>query len=196
MKHQLFILALLASQLHGQAEPKKPAFRDAATNESLAEKYRETATNGPTKKFKEATGEDASVKNKPGNLLDNSEFITFNGNTTLVPKNAIVQIPAKYKDRINNHKPGSKILSWIDFYTLNRGWISTVEVTLAQAKGQTPISPELMDTLNKKGNLVVAVLKSGPISVRPPKAETEASTEAKAETKTGAETKEPNPKKP
>lgn len=186
MKTQLFILAILASQLHGQAEPKKPAFRDAATSESLTEKYRQTTTNGPTKKFKEATGEDASVKQKVGNLLDNSEFITYNGNTTLVPKNAIVQIPAKYKDRINNHKPGSKILSWADFYTLNRGWISTVEVTLAQAKGETPVSPELMETLNKKGNLVVAVLKNGPISVRPPKAETEVKPEA--------ETKEP--KKP
>lgn len=188
MKHHLFILAILASQLHGQAETKKPAFRDAATSESLVDKYRETSTKGPTKQFKEATGEDASVKNKVGNLLDNSEFITFNGSTTLVPKNALIQIPAKYKDRINNHKPGSKILSWIDFYSLNRGWISTVEVNLAQARGETPIAPELMETLTKNGNLVVAVLKGGPISVRPPKAETEI--------KPAAETKEPNPKKP
>lgn len=184
MKYQLFILAVLASQLHGQAEPNKPAFRDAATNESLTLKYREVANKGPTRKFKEATGEDASVKNRVGNLLENSDFITFNGNTTLVPKNALVQIPAKYKDRVNNHKPGSKILSWIDFYSLNRGWISTVEVSLAQAKGETPVSPELMESLNKSGNLVVAVLKSGPISVRPPKAPTE------------AETKEPKPKTP
>ncbi|MES2980788.1 MAG: hypothetical protein V4727_00615 [Verrucomicrobiota bacterium] len=188
MKHQLFILAILASQLHGQAEPQKPAFRDAATSESLTEKYRETSTKGPAKKFKETTGEDASVKHKVGNLLENSELITFNGNTTLVPKKAIVQIPEKYKDRINAHKPGSKILSWMDFYTLNRGWISTVEVTLAQARGEVPVSPELMETLSKKGNLVVAVLKNGPISVHTPKAE--------AETKPGAETKELNPKKP
>ncbi len=190
MKHQLFILTLLASQLLGQAETKKPAFRDAATNESLTEKYKEASTKGPMKNFQEATGEDASVKNKVGNLLDRSDLITFNGNTTLVPKNALVQIPEKYKDRINNHKPGSKILSWIDFYTLNRGWISTVEVTLAQAKGQTPVSSDLMETLTKKGNLVVGVLKNGPISVNPPKVEAEAETKARTE----AETKESKPK--
>jgi hypothetical protein len=178
MKHHLFILALLVSQLHGQAEPKKPAFRDAATNETLTEKYKEVSTKGPMRKFKEATGEDASVKNKVGNLLENSDFITFNGNTTLVPKNALIQIPEKYKTRINNHKPGSKILSWTDFYSLNRGWISTVEVSLAQAKAEKPISPELLDTLNKKGNLVVAVLKNGPITVLPKKVEAEVKTEA------------------
>ena len=188
MKHHLFILALLVSQLHGQAEPKKPAFRDAATNETLTEKYKEVSTKGPMRKFKEATGEDASVKNKVENLLENSEFITFNGNTTLVPKHALIQIPEKYKARINNHKPGSKILSWTDFYTLNRGWISTVEVNLAEARSEKSISPELMETLNKKGNLVVAVLKNGPISVVPPKPIVE------AEPKTEAETKESKPK--
>ena len=179
MKRHIFILALLVSQLHGQADPKKPAFRDAATNETLTKKYQEVSAKGPMRKFKEATGEDASVKNKVGNLLENSEFISFNGNTTLVPKNALLQIPDRYKTRINNHKPGSKILSWLDFYTLNRGWISTVEVNLAQAKAEKPISPELLDTLSKKGHLVVAVLRNGgPISVRPPKVEAEAKTEA------------------
>lgn len=173
MNYQPFILFLLVTQLHGQAEPKKLPFRDAATNESLTDKFREVSKKGPAKKFKEATGEDASVKNRVGNLLENSEFITFNDNTTLVPKNALVLIPEKYKDRINNHKPGSKILSWVDFFKLNRGWISTVEVTLAQAKGETPISPELLETLSKSGNLVVAVLKNGPISVRPLKGEEE-----------------------
>jgi len=153
MKRHIFILALLVSQLHGQADPKKPVFRDAATNETLTKTYKEVSAKGPMRKFKEATGEDASVKNKVGNLLD--------------------------KTRINNHKPGSKVLSWLDFYTLNRGWISTVEVDLSQAKAEKPISPELLDTLSKKGHLVVAVLRNGgPISVRPPKVEAEVKTEA------------------
>lgn len=179
MKRHIFILALLVSQLHGQADPKKPVFRDAATNETLTKTYKEVSAKGPMRKFKEATGEDASVKNKVGNLLDNSEFITFNGSTTLVPKNALLQIPEKYKTRINNHKPGSKVLSWLDFYTMNRAWISTVEVDLSQAKAEKPISPELLDTLSKKGHLVVAVLRNGgPISVRPPKVEAEVKTEA------------------
>ncbi len=168
--HGIFWI-LLIFPLIGQEEKPKVAFRDAATNESLSKKYQQATKEGPTKKFVKATGEDASVKNKVGNILDSSEFITYNGFTTLVPKNALLQIPKSYADRINNHKQGSKVISWTDFYTRNRGWINTVEVTLAQAKGQTPISPELLETLKKNNNLVVAVLQNGPISVRPPKVE-------------------------
>jgi hypothetical protein len=175
-------LGVLVTQLHGQASREAMPFRDAATNESLTSKYKQVSNEGPTKKFREATGEDASVKNRVGNLLENSDFITFNGNTTLVPKNALIQIPERYADRINNHKQGSKVLSWADFLTLNRGWISTVEVTLAQAKGETPISPELMETLTKNQNLVVAVLQNGPISIRPPKVEAEENSETQPKT--------------
>lgn len=193
MKHHLFILALLVSQLHGQAEPKKPAFRDAATNETLTPKYKEVATKGPLKKFKEATGEDASVKNKVESLLDTSDFITFNGNTTLVPKNSLIQIPEKYKSRINNHKPGSKILTWRDFYTLNRGWITTVEIDLAQARSEKPLNPDLVETLTKKGNVVIAVMKNGPISIVPPKPSAEPATEDEKNEKNASK---PKPKTP
>lgn len=113
----------------------------------------------------------AQVKNNVINLQEKFDFITFNGQTTLVPKTALLQIPEKYKTRVNNHKPGSKILSWKDFYSLNGEWISSVEVTLAQAKAETPISPEVLETLSKNQNLVVAVYKDEPISVRHPKAE-------------------------
>lgn len=179
MKLNGLLLVLLTTPLFGQEAKPKVAFRDAATNESLSKKYQQAAKEGPTKKFVKSTGEDASVKNKVGNLLDNSEFITYNGFTTLVPKNALLQIPKPYADRINNHKKGSKVISWTDFYARNRGWINTVEVTLAQAKGETPISPELLETLKKNNNLVVAVLQNGPISIRPPKVEDESKTQPK-----------------
>ncbi len=173
MKNPAILFLLLVHPLMGEPAQPKPAFRDAATNETLTAEYREVSKKDPMGKFEKTKGEDPSVVNQVGNLLDNSELITFNGNTTLVPKNAIIRIPEKYKSRVNNYKQGSKILSWVDFYRLNRGWISTIEVSFSQAKGLVTVSGKEMDTLNESGNLVVAVLRNGPISVLPLKTDTD-----------------------
>jgi hypothetical protein len=173
MKNPAILFLLLVHPLMGEPAQSKPAFRDAATNETLTAEYREVSKKDPMGKFEKTKGEDPSVVNKVGNLLDNSELITFNGNTTLVPKNAIIRIPEKYKSRVNNYKQGSKILSWVDFYRLNRGWISTIEVSFTQAKGLATVSGKEMDTLEESGNLIVAVLRNGPISVLPLKTDTD-----------------------
>ena len=163
------LTGILAGVLHGQQA--KVAFRDAATNEQLTEKYRAVSLSNPMKHLEPTEGEDPTVKNRVGNLLENSDILSFNGLTTLVPKNALVLVPEKFKAVVNNHQAGSKIVSWLDFYSQNRGWISTVEVTFAQARGEEAVDPETLIALGKTGNLIVAVLKSGPISVMPPKPE-------------------------
>jgi len=172
MKTSVLILTILASQVYGEVVREADVrSSDAATNESLAKKYRAVSLEDPMKKFEATKGEDPSVVNKVGNLLENSELVTFNGQTTLVPKNAIIKIPEKFAGRINKHIEGAKIVGWLDFLSTNRGWITTIEVTLAQAKGEVPVSPDLMETASKSGNLLVAVLQGGPISVIPPKVE-------------------------
>lgn len=176
MNNTFLILSVLTSQLHGEVMRSDGLpFRDAATNESLSKEYRKVSLEDPMKKFEPTKGEDPSVVNHASGLLENSELISFNGETTLVPKHAIIQIPEKFAGRINHHPEGAKIVGWLDFLGRNRGWISTVEVTLAQAKGEIPVAPELMETVTKDGNLVVAVLKGGPISVLPPKPKEETS---------------------
>jgi|AntRauTorckE6833_2_1112554.scaffolds.fasta_scaffold06324_3 hypothetical protein len=175
---------MLAAQLGAETMRNGMPFRDAATSDELMKKYQSVSKENPMKRFTPSTEKGTPAVTKVENLLDKSDVISFNGLTTLVPKRAIIQIPEDYEKRINNHTPGAKIVGWLDFYRLNRGWISTVEVSFAQAKGESPIPPELMKTLSKSGNLVVAVLKTGPISVMPPKVE---ETEA-------AEKSNPNPK--
>lgn len=169
MKTKLLLLTLLLPSM-AAGQDTAAAFRDAATAESLAAKYRQVSLVDPMKAaFPEAEGEDPSVVNRVGNLLESSDVLTFNGQTTLVPKNALVLIPAKLSDRINKHQPGAEIVGWLEFFARNQGWISTVEVTFAQARGDEPVSPETLAQLGKNGNLIVAVLKAGPISVMPPK---------------------------
>ena len=60
-------------------------------------------------------------------------------------------------------------MSWMDFFTLNRGWITTVEVSRVQAEGNEALAEEISTRIGKSTNLVVATYMGGPISVLPPK---------------------------
>ena len=169
MKTRFLTLLLPCITMVAHGQEAKPEFRDAVSHEELVEKRRAMANMNPMASLPADVGEDPTVVNKIGNLLENSDLITYNGLTTLVPKNAIVMIPEKYAAMINKPEPGTQVVSWLDFFSTNRSWISTVEVTFAQAKGDVPVSPEILEHLGKSGNMVVAVLQCGPISVMPPK---------------------------
>lgn len=144
--------------------------RDAVTANDLAKKYEKVHLNNPLKnlKEKEIKGPDPTKTNQPVDILASSDFLSFQGRATLVPKKAILTIPKNYKDRIRL-VPGSKIMTWADFFALNRGWIKTHEVTRAQAEGNEPFDEAVVENLAKSSIVVVATYKGGPISVLPPK---------------------------
>ncbi len=163
----ILFIAACATPLHAEGEPAKPVFRVAATHESLSRKLQVLNANDPMKALEKSEGTDPSKENVPKNLIESSDLISYRGVTTLVPKRAIIQIPEKYKDRINNHTPGNRVVGWLDFYAMNRGWITTVEITRAQAGGGDRLSEGLTDQLSKSRNMIVTVLASGPISYMP-----------------------------
>jgi hypothetical protein len=153
------------------AQQPKPAtgMRDAVTHDQLVLNMRKAAQNDPMRNLKPAAGEDPSLVNQPKDLVAASDIISFGGNTTLVPKRAILAMPKGVADRVK-YQPGTKIISWLDFYTLNRGWITTVEVSRPQAEGNVPLDEKIAQNIAKSSNLVVATYQGGPISVLPPKA--------------------------
>lgn len=142
--------------------------RDAATHEQLSLALRKASQADPMRNLAPAKGEDPSVVNRPKDLLSQSDIISYRGLATLVPKRAILQIPKECADLIKL-APGSKIVSWADFYAANRGWITTIEVSRVQAEGNKPLTEESQKVMSKSRNLVVAVYQGGPISVLPPK---------------------------
>lgn len=154
----------------------EPVMRDVATHDQLVAAMRKAEPGDPMKQLAVAKGgnaavvkgEDPSVVNKPKSLLGESDIISFDGLATLVPKRAILQIPAGYAERIKI-APGVKIVGWADFYALNRGWITTVEVSRVQAEGVQPLAEEIKKQMTKSRNLVVATYQGGPISLLPPK---------------------------
>lgn len=172
----LVLVVSLAGLLPAYAEPEagkvegkdqKPAYRDAQTHDQIVKKLSETNQKNPFAKLSKSEGEDPSLKNRPENLITSSDIISYNGNTTLVPKHAIIQIPEKYKSRINNHVKGNKIISWMDFYALNRGWITTVEVSKEQAEGRKPLAEDVSESFKKNSNMIIATYSTGPISLLP-----------------------------
>jgi hypothetical protein len=158
-------VAVLAMAATGYAAV--PEMRDAATHEQIVLAYRKISQDDPMKNLKPAKGEDPSVVNRPPSLLSSSDIISFGGLATLVPKHAILQVPASCTGRMNI-EPGAKIVSWADFYAANRGWITTVEIAIVQAEGKQALAEETKKMMSKSRNLIVATYQGGPISLLPP----------------------------
>ena len=162
-------LALMTLAASAESEPdSKPQFRNAATHEQLVLALRKADARNPMKKLEPVVTEDPSKVNQPVDLFEQSDIISFRGLATLVPKRAIISAPSNHKERLTL-QPGSKIVGWAEFYALNRGWITTVEVSRRQAEGNSEIAEETRNYIAESRNLVVATMKGGPISVFPPK---------------------------
>jgi hypothetical protein len=50
---------------------------------------------------------------------------------------------------------------------MNKGWITTLEISRAQAEGNAPLPDETHKRLSKCTSLVVCTYKGGPISMLP-----------------------------
>lgn len=163
MKSIFRLSLLLPLALHAQG----PRFRDAATHDELVKTHRQAQQENPMQKLAEPKGPAPSTVEPIPDLISSSDILSFNGLATLVPKRAILNQPSDLASRINNYKQGSRIVGWLDFLQSNRGWITTLEVSRAQAEGTEPIDEEIVENYRKSSNLVVATYKSGPISVMP-----------------------------
>lgn len=114
---------------------------------------------------------------KPVNLLERSEFLSYRGQTTLVPKGALLNVPARYADRVRFSK-GTKIIRWPEFLRGNLSWISTYEVNRRQAEAEVPLTEEELESIRKNPQVVVATMSGGPITVLRKAPETAAQTAA------------------
>lgn len=170
----LVVIAGLAPLAWSQAS-RMGEMRDASTHAQLAMTHRKASQEDPMRNMQPAKGVDPSTANQAKDILSESDVICFNGTATLVPKRAILNLPASMQGRLK-FLPGSKLMTWMDFYTLNRGWISTVEVSRSQAEGNEAMKEEISTRIGKSSNLVVATYKGGPISVLPLKVPAENTT--------------------
>lgn len=158
-----------------------PRMRDAATHEQISLAMRKVSQADPMRNLTPAKGRDPSLVNQPKDLIASSDILCFGGLATLVPKRAVMHVPKNLADRLK-FLPGSKVMSWADFFAQNRGWITTVEVSRIQAEGNKPLDEEISKRIGKSSNLIVATYQGGPISVLPPKVPVEGAKEATIQT--------------
>lgn len=141
--------------------------RDVATHDELLQSYRISQENDPIKQLKQVEGPDPAVEHKTAGILDSSDFVVAGKFATLVPKRAILHIPKNLADRLN-YKGGVTIQTWPEFFAANRSWITTIEVSRAQAEGKVLLEEETRKQMPRSRNLIVATFKGSPISVLPP----------------------------
>ena len=149
------------------AKNSKPAMRDVVRHEDIVARMRRAKD--PMKNLAEAKPVAPERREaKPVDLLERSDFLSFNGLSTLVPKGAILHVPKGYGSRLKADSR-ARIIIWSEFLRLNRGWVTNLEVSPAQAEGAEPFPEETIKALEKNPRVVVATLGGGPISVLPPK---------------------------
>lgn len=147
----------------GQGAPPSKVMRDAATSDELSARLRRVQSEDPMKKFTPSEGKDPSKENQPQDLLSRSDMLSHDGLATLVPKGSILVTPPLHAAKVGM-KDGLKIVTWLEFLAVNRGWVTTQEITLPQAEGKTPLSDAVSENLRRSTTVVVATLQGGPIS--------------------------------
>lgn len=158
MKTSLPLLLVLAG-----AALAGPGMTDRVTPAEIASRQ----TPSPLQALQEAAPEaEAKVARATGqSLIAQSDILHDGRNWTIVPKGAVLHIPAALAPRVGA-RPLGTLLTWNEFLTVNRGWVFTEEVTMDQAAGERPIGASRMDFWAKNGKVIVAVHLGGPISVR------------------------------
>ena len=139
--------------------------QDAATHEQLALQLRKTLQDDPMRRLPASQGDDPA-RNRPRNLLSQSDILCFGGVATLLPKRAILLLPKTLASR-SEFTEGAALMGWAEFFARNRGWITTVEVPRLQAEGSEPLTTEVTRSLAEATRVVVATCQGGPISVLP-----------------------------
>lgn len=143
---------------------------DAPTHQQLLERQaqaKEAAANqAASQPAQVQLAVDPAKANKPQSLLARSEVLSFGGAATLVPKRAIIHKPQSLASRIGMAS-GVRLQPWKEFYAANRGWISTMEVTRAQAEGKEPFTEEMAKSVAQSSSIIVATFSGDPITVFP-----------------------------
>lgn len=93
-----------------------------------------------------------------------SVFLSIDGYGTVLPRGSVLFVPAGLASAITD-SPQDEMLPWLEFLTLHRARITTLEVTMEQVTGRDPFTDEASAKLLKSDRIVVGTLRGSPITV-------------------------------
>lgn len=97
-------------------------------------------------------------------IAELSVFISQGEAHTILPKGSVIFCPDDLATRVSNKAAGTPV-AWNEFLVANRNWISTHEVTLAQVRGEAPLSENDRKAFATVGHIVIATLRGNPVTV-------------------------------
>jgi hypothetical protein len=162
MKSTLSLLAILSAG----AALAAPPMTDRVTPEEMVQRQSSPSPFAELHKQEQADQKEANVV-RPGeeSIIKQSEILHDGTHWTMVPKNAVLHVPAQMRPRVGT-KPLGTLLSWSDFLIANRGWITTEEVSFDQAAGHKPLPEARVEFWKNQTSVIVATYQGGPISVK------------------------------
>ncbi|WAC18066.1 hypothetical protein OVA24_12545 [Luteolibacter sp. SL250] len=174
MKHHLHILGLLAatcSVLHGADVPeRKPGTGLAVVPKDAGHPTIDSTTDEQLTARRQASvaGQELPKPMPPQpqgfGLLEMSTPLEGGGEFILLPKDSVIWCPPGLRSHMVS-SPSGKFTDWLTFFSANRAWITTMDVTHDQITGKTPLHPDTMERYRKGNLLVVATFQGGPISI-------------------------------
>lgn len=155
----------------GEIRPQPREFRDAATHQSLVEAAERVSSRmeDPIGKMQIAEVPEEvhqAEPLRPQSLLARSEVLCRGEFATLVPKQAVLCLPESHRG-LTGLREGVRLISWDQFFNMNRSWIRTYEVSRNQAEGLEPLPEETVQMFQDAEQIIIATYQSGPISVLP-----------------------------
>ena len=132
---------LFAAELRKKPFVPEGAIKARPTHAQLTEKRKDVKTVGKIRVAEEPIKMKALSSDKTESLVKRSAILSYGRNGTLVPRGAILHVPAHLRGRVNAERKG-KLITWSDFYARNGGWLETQTVSLSQARGETAIAED------------------------------------------------------
>lgn len=161
-----FVFFVASASVFGQdaASSKKEVIAvERVDPAELAQKKTTAANTASRPKFKPVEDKPEFAVVKP-DLYQNSIILTDGASHTILPQGGVLGYTEALADRIVEKATGT-FLFWPDFYQNNKSWIKLQEVDVATAKGEVPLTEEMVKSLQVETKLTVAVYKGNPVSV-------------------------------
>ncbi|MBK1884011.1 hypothetical protein JIN85_16445 [Luteolibacter pohnpeiensis] len=97
-------------------------------------------------------------------LMNLSTFVGDGEHFAILPQGSVLYCPEPLATRILA-SPGGKLISFQEFLSRNRQWITHADVTSDQVSGKTPISDATLKAFEKNAQIVIATYQGAPITV-------------------------------